>query len=238
MGVLGDTMNEFKQAKTPEKVFIVGGAVAVVAVMLYVHNQSTGTGSPAQGATGASLTGGGTGGGAGGIQTVPTSSGGSVPILPPGLQPIFDSLGNLLGYEPVSTPTTGTTNSGSASGTGTVQPKAFNPHAPQLPQGLKIPAQLGALFTYNGTTYTVVPGSGGIIYGAVGKMSPQQAQNTPIGPGKYVISAPASHYTNIKQGGGPYGTRVLSTRGARIAPTREGKRQYTQATKVMALRNR
>ena len=230
MGVLGDTLDEFKQAKPPEKVFIIGGAAAVVAIMLYVHSKGSAA-TPAQGATGAATPGAGMGGG---IQTVPTASGGQVPILPPGLTPIFDSLGNLIGYQPTTSP--GTPNSGSGTGTGTVGLGSFNPFKPQLPQGTKLPMQAGSFFTYNGTTFTIVPGDQGRTWGAVGKMSLKQAQNTPIGTGKYLLTAPSSYYTNVQQGGGAYGTAVLSTRGSRIAPTREGQKQYTQATKIIAYR--
>ena len=230
MGVLGDTLDEFKQAKTPEKVFIVGGGVAVVAIMLYVHSKSSAA-TPTQGATGAGLTGGGTGGG---IQTVPTGGGGQVPILPPGLQPLYDALGNLIGYQPITSP--GTPNSGSGTGTGTVQTNSFNPYSPQLPYGTKVPTQSGSLFAYNGTTYTIVQGPGR-TWGAVGKMSLNQAQNTPIGAGKYLLSTSnQSAYTNVPQGGGPYGTAVLGKGMSRIAPTREGQKQYTHATKIMAYR--
>lgn len=238
MGIFADTYDEIKKASPTEKVFIIGGAAAVVAIALYIHNQSGGA-APVQGATGASLQGGSSGGGGGGIQTVPGPNSSNVPILPPGLQPIFDNMGNLLGYQPTSpAPTGGGTT------TPPSNPFVFNPRAPQLPQGTKVPSQLGSLFAYNGTTYTIVPGPNGVIYGAVGKMSAQQAQNTPIGSGKYVLTAPAGQYhaTNVGSGGGPYGTRVLSVEGARLAPTVEqGGRRRRQTTQVAAkygLRNR
>lgn len=234
MGVLGDTLDEFKKASPQEKIFIGGGVIAAIAILLYVRSQNASS-SPAQGATGASLTGGSGGGGGGGIQTVPGPNSSSVPILPPGLNPIFDSSGNLLGYQPITQgqipPTT--------TPPPTSNPIAFNPRAPQLPFGTKVPSQMGSLFTYNGTTYTVVPGPNGIIYGAVGKMTSQQAQSTPIGTGKYVLVAPQSAYntTTTKQGGGPYGTRVLSVHGARIAPTRE-RMQSTTTAKLYGSTNR
>lgn len=230
MGVLGDTLDEFKKASPQEKVFIGVGVVAAVAVLLYVRSQNSSSSTPAQGATGASLTGGASGGGGGGIQTVPGPNSSSVPILPPGLNPIFDSQGNLLGYQPI---TQGTLPTSTPTSTPTSNPVAFNPRAPQLPFGTNVPSKTGSLFTYNGTTYTTVAGPGGIIYGAVGRMSASQAQNTPIGTGKYVLVAPKSAYntTSIKQGGGPYGTKVLSVHGSRIAPTRE----RGQATVVTSL---
>lgn len=231
MGVLGDTIDEFKKASNTEKVFIVGGVVAAVAIMLYVRNQAGGAssgGTPVSSGTGLQSG----GGGGGGIQTVPGPNSSNVPILPPGLNPIFDSSGNLLGYQPIQQgplPTNPISH----------PPASFNPRIPAVPQGTKVPSRLGDIFNFQGTQYTIVPGPGGIIYGAVGKMSPQQAQNTAIGPGKYVLTGPASYYnmTTPKSGGGPYGTRVLSVHGSRIAPTRE-RGQSTWVTSLYSSTNR
>ena len=93
MGVMEDTVGEFKQAKTPEKVLIIGGSIAVLGIALYLHSKSQN-----QGATG-------TGGPA-----APTSGWGTVgpnqtPILPAGYQPTYDPNGNLVGYSPIPTPT-------------------------------------------------------------------------------------------------------------------------------------
>jgi hypothetical protein len=72
----------------------------------------------------------------------------------------------------------------------------FNPFAPVLPQGTTVPATSGNVFTYQGQQYTIVAGPGGRIWGALGKMSLAQAQNTPIGPStKVLLTAPASYYT-------------------------------------------
>jgi hypothetical protein len=72
---------------------------------------------------------------------------------------------------------------------------AFNPFTPVLPQGTTVPATSGNVFTYQGQQYTIVAGPGGRIWGALGKMSLAQAQNTPIGPGsKVLLTAPASYY--------------------------------------------
>jgi hypothetical protein len=226
MGVLEDTLNEFKKASPQEKVFVVGGALAAIAIALYIRRQGqTSGGTTASGGAPS------TGLQSGGIQTVPGPNASQVPILPPGLNPIFDNQGNLLGYQPIQqnplNPPAQTT------------PPAFNPRAPQLPFGTQVPNQIGSLFTYNGTTYTIVPGPGGQIYGAVGKMSSEQAQNTPLGSGKYVLVAPISTYNqySVKTGGGPYGTRVLSVHGARIAPTRE-RNQATFVTSLYSSVNR
>lgn len=92
MGVMEDTVGEFKKAGPTEKFLIIGASVAVLGIALYLHSKSQG-----QGATG-------TGGPA-----APTSGWGTVgpnqtPILPGGYQPIYDPNGNLVGYGPIPTP--------------------------------------------------------------------------------------------------------------------------------------
>ena len=236
MGVLGDTLDEFKHASKTEKVFIVGGVAAAIAIMLYVRNQASGSqGSPGVGGSGsaASLQGSSA---QGGIQTVPGPNSSQVPILPPGLNPIYDGLGNLIGYQPI------TQGQLPPAQTPPLPSTPFNPRSPALPYGTTVPSKLGDLFSYQGTQYTIVPGPSGIIYGAVGKMTPQQAQNTPIGTGKYVLTAPISTYqqyklSTVKQGGGPYGTRVLSVHGSKIAPIRE-RSQSTFVTSLYSSVNR
>lgn len=41
MAALGDFFEEFKKAKPQEKLLLVGGGLAVVAILLYLHNQSS-----------------------------------------------------------------------------------------------------------------------------------------------------------------------------------------------------
>jgi hypothetical protein len=221
MGVLGDTLEEFRQAKTPEKVFIVGGIVAVIGVAWYIHSQNSAN-NPAQAATGASSS--LQGGGAtpsGGIQTVPTANGGQVPILPPGLTPIFDSTGQLLGYQPTpSNPVTTVTSTAPTppkSGGGPLIP--FGKYTGPSYSNLKP----GTTYQYAGKTYTLSTGGGGRLYGS-------NAGN------KTLLYGPQSSYP--KQGGGPYGTRVLSVRGRRIAPTAITHKQSTTAARVYASRIR
>jgi hypothetical protein len=82
---LGDLTNEWKKAKTPERVIIVGAIAATVGIALYLHNKSTGPNQP--GASGLAglpsnlqqgTPGGGTGGG-----TTPVSN----PTQPPATKP-------------------------------------------------------------------------------------------------------------------------------------------------------
>jgi len=239
MGVLGDTVNEFKKASKTEKVFIVGGALAVLAIALYIRQQSQ-AGKSATGPTGATLTG---GVGGGGIQTVPGPNQSTVPILPAGLTPLFDAMGNLIGYQPLPTQTTpslpiqqgilGTSPGVSSWTIGGIPATVGGLGRPLLPQGTKIP-QSGQ-YNYQGQTYTVVPGAGGRTWGVPGTMPAAAAAASPT---KVLLIAPSSYYSNVPQGGGPYGTRVLSVHGARIAPTLEMKPQFTQATRIYAIRNR
>jgi hypothetical protein len=93
---------------------------------------------------------------------------------------------------PVTNPVTPPTTTTTTTTTGT---SAFNPFKPILPQGTKVPANSGDIFTYQGQQYTIVAGPGGRIWGALGKMSLSQAQNTAIGPTtKVLLTAPASAY--------------------------------------------
>lgn len=73
---------------------------------------------------------------------------------------------------------------------------APNPRYPLLPPGTVIPNTPGAFYQNNGQWYTIIPGPGGVIYGALGKLSVQAAQNAPIKEGsKIVLIEPASKYS-------------------------------------------
>jgi hypothetical protein len=51
MAWLSDLTEEWKKAKTPERVFIVGASVGVVAIALYLHNKSSAPSQPGAGDT-------------------------------------------------------------------------------------------------------------------------------------------------------------------------------------------
>lgn len=214
MGVLEDTIDEFKRAKPPEKVVIIGGSVAVLGIALYLHNRSQAQ-QPATGATPATASA-PQGSQQSGWATVPQ---GSTPILPNGYQPIYDPNGNLVGYGP--TPPGG----GSPSPAPSPQPGGppiGPPIPPPGPSGPLIPLgqyngpnysnlKPGTQYNYQGTSYFLQPGSNGLLWG------------TPVKGGSQVLLyGPPSAY-QPKQGGGPFGTRVLGQRGKRIAPTVEGQ---------------
>ncbi len=133
-----------------------------------------------------------------GVLTVPGGPGGSVPILPPGYTPIYDSQGNLIGWEPPGTAPP------------TQQPPASPPiwqgnpiwsnvpgstatGNPLIPQG-KLPSGnyvLGSQLVWGGQTYTTVPGAGGRLWGVPGTMSGKAADMTAA---KILLYAPASYY--------------------------------------------
>ncbi len=100
---LEGVIEEFKHAKPPEKIFIVGATVAVggIAAYLYFHNKGGATvnvnAPPQDNASGS----GSSGGQSAGFPLVPS---GSVPVLPSGIQPIMDANGNVIAYGPTSTP--------------------------------------------------------------------------------------------------------------------------------------
>jgi hypothetical protein len=235
MGIFSDTYDEFKKASPAEKIFIVGGGAAVIAIALYIRSKG-GQPTPAQGPTGATLQGAGGGIGGGGIQTVPGPNAGQYPILPPGLTPIFGPDGGLLGYQPIQQG--GILAPGPSGG---VNPPSPPPGVagityPLIPSGqYKGPSfsnlKAGTYYTYGGVKYLLSTGSSGRLYGTEQKG----------GGSTVLLYGPPSAYGSFapKQGGGPYGTRVLSVHGARIAPSRELLRpQMNTATRLYAMHSR
>lgn len=95
---------------------------------------------------------------------------------------------------PAVTPTTiGTT----ATPTAVVPTATAMPHqVPLLPQGTKVPAHMGAFFSYRGIPYTIVPGKAGRIWGVIGKVSVATALSTPVGPKKVLLMAPTRSYSS------------------------------------------
>lgn len=117
MGAVGDIVGEFKQARPPEKILIVGGvvAVAIIAYVIYRRGQA----QSAQSAT----TSGTPGQQQGGIPSVSLGNG-QVPLLPSDVKPIFDNAGNVIGFQqsPTQTPTS-TTPPTTPNPVGTPKPK-------------------------------------------------------------------------------------------------------------------
>lgn len=179
---VGDSIEEFKKLPTWGKF----AAVAVVGIVIYlaIRARNAASATNSTGLTGSTTT--------SGTQS-PFPMVGNVPLLPPGVNPIYDSSGNLVGYQ--SSNNTGTTTN---SNTGTVTPPSGTNQQPnptsgqsnngallsQLPAGFQ--DVLGAIFNYNGTQYSIVPGGkpGGpqTIYAVQGTgYTNQQLQNIPFG---------------------------------------------------------
>lgn len=102
---LGDAVEEFKKAPPAAKIGIVVALVAAAGIGYYEYSKNKAANT--SGISGASTPSTDTQG-AQGFPTVPGGNTGQVPVLPGGLQPIFDAAGNLIGFQPAP-PTTGTT---------------------------------------------------------------------------------------------------------------------------------
>lgn len=94
MAETADLIKEFKNAKPPEKAVIILGVVAVGGVAFYLWrkgNTAAATTTAAQGQTGGQQAG------------FPTTASG-IPVLPSGVNPVFDPNGNLIAFEPQPPP--------------------------------------------------------------------------------------------------------------------------------------
>lgn len=203
MAEFGDIAKEFHKLPTGGKIFFAVAIVGAAGVGFYEYQKSksgvSGVSSPSTDTQSAQ-----------GYPTVPGSGQGSVPVLPGGMSPIFDPLGNLIGWQP--TPTTGGTTttpppSPSPDGGGGGSGSTYNIWQPLLAPGTyKGPSysnlKWGTTYTYNGTTYQLGTGPGGRLWGVpvTGNttLTPTQWQNTPIAQGKKVlITEPTSAYPSV-----------------------------------------
>ncbi len=91
MGEFGDVTREFKEAKPAEKTVIIVGILAVVGIVIYIHIKNQGT-APASGATGNT--------GAAPTSGWPSVGANNTPVLPPGVNPVYDPGGNLIAFQP------------------------------------------------------------------------------------------------------------------------------------------
>ena len=94
MAATGDLIEEFKNAKPPEKTVILLGIAAVGGIGLYLYIKNKGASAAAATDPNAATT----------QQTsgYPTANG--VPVLPNGVNPLYDPNGNLTGYQNQTTP--------------------------------------------------------------------------------------------------------------------------------------
>lgn len=214
MGVMGDTIDEFKKAKTPEKVVIVGASVAALGIALYLHYKSQQTG-PVQSAVGS--------------QSPSQPQGlqyntGNYPYLPANTQPLLDSNGNVIGFEP-GNPTPGRLPPQPSPGSSTPQPGSFflGPTGVKhyVATGNQSLSQIADMSQFApGSTWNsiyAIPANQQLF----GQMNYITARNYVPKAGT-IITVPGN--TQIpSQGGGAFGTAVLGQRRARVAPTHEGK---------------
>ncbi len=117
------------------------------------------------------------------VLTVPGGTSGTVPILPPGYTPIYDSQGNLIGWEPP----------GTSPPTQTPPPAPTNGQNPLIPYG-QLPAGnwvSGSHLNWQGQTYTVEAGAGGRLWGVPGNLTLDQARLIKNG---VLLYAPPSYY--------------------------------------------
>lgn len=120
MAEAGDILQEFHHAKPPEKVVIVVAVLAIGGIAIYlIWNRNQANAAGAAGAAGASSS-----------QQAGYPTAGGVPVLPSGVNPLFDPNGNLIGFQNPATPTSG-------NGSGQTQPTTSTLNWFQQAFGLK-----------------------------------------------------------------------------------------------------
>ncbi|SRR6266496_2042194 len=208
MGWAEDTVQEFKKLPPAGKIAVGGVVVAVAGFAVYQYIQSKKGSSTSVNVSGATPASGADAGALmGGLQSpwgqTPTTAGNgiTVPIVPTGVNPLFDALGNLIGWQqqapttavapPPSTTTTKPT--GGTTKTPTPKPIAAKSNNPIIPYDFfgnhKFPTQAGkpgtnvSSYSYGGTTYNVHPGAGGRVWGQPTK-----------GGSSVLLYAPANYY--------------------------------------------
>ncbi len=225
MAFFSDFVTEYKKAPPVGKIAIVGIGIAVAGIGFYEYRKSktsssglsttAGTASPSTDLSG-------TNNSQGAVTSLPNSNGGQTPIVS-GLSPLFDALGNLIGWTGTPPATTGGNtpppNNPPPSGTentpysnpGGSNPggNAWNPFAAlfgKAPAGFQ--DTLGNHATINNQVWTIVPGSSGRIWGVPGSVSAQTAANTPIAQGQKQLlyqgggQLHKQNYGGQNQGGG------------------------------------
>jgi|SRR5579859_1752348 len=110
---------------------------------------------------------------------------------------------------PSPTPTPSPTPGGSPTPTPTGTTGIPGVDFPLIPYGQLPPGTqytLGNHITWNGQTYTIGPGSNGVLWGVAGNVPVSQWQQTPIGQGgKLKLYGPQSSYPNQPMGNGSGG---------------------------------
>lgn len=152
MAALGDVFTEFKNAKPPEKILIIGAGVAVVLVAIYLYkNRQTTTGTTTTSSSPAS-------------SGTSNSGQASIPLFPSGTTVGTDTSGQpTYGILPPTTTSTPTQSGGNpiigSSPTQTNQPLYYGGNYSNL--------KWGTTYNYNGTTYQLGTGGGGRLWGVI-----------------------------------------------------------------------
>lgn len=170
---VGDTAEEFKKLPPAGKIAVIGAFIAAAGIGFYEYRKNKSSGATLAAGTTAAGTDPNAGGGLQSpFPSIPGANGSSVPVLPSGLQAIFDGQGNLIGWQPAPTPTTPTPApfqlpaglAGMKVWQGTSSKNFFyGPKGPQI--GKKDQSPLANLFPagsvfsiQNGILYVLLPG--------------------------------------------------------------------------------
>jgi hypothetical protein len=225
---VGDTTAEFKKLPTWGKFAAVGAVVLVAGIGWYEYNKAKSTGGTSvssPGSTGTSLD---PNAQMGGTQSpfaqVPTTAGNgaSVPVIPFGDTPIFDALGNLIGWQQpgATAPGGGTTSTGTPATTDVpatgITPDHFPLSINRIPlvsNALKVWFGRGNVL-YEGTdvkhqSVVKLPANTGVIAGSDGRYWLKESNGTQqLITNNFVRSAPSPTITKNKQTSAPTAKKV------------------------------
>lgn len=167
-------------------ILVIGGGIAAayfVPKFFGGQNASTSQTSTDQGTGNSGL----------GLAIDPTTG---LPYAVEGLVPSGGTVAESSGVLPPTPTTTPPPATSTTTSTSTTD-QSNNPFYPLLPPNTSnIPSTLGSYYQLNGQWYTIVPGPNGRIWGALGKLSAQQAQQAAISPtSKRLLIEPASAYS-------------------------------------------
>lgn len=150
MANLGDLFQEFHNAKPSEKAFIIIAVLAVGGAAFYLYKRGSLSTVSSNSNTQSS--------GNGNSSAFPTvqSGNGSYPLLPYGVTPIYDSQGNLVGYQ--NPPTQQNNNGGSSGGTNKppIPDKDFHNHHKELTYTVKSGDTLTKIGSHYGLSWEQV----------------------------------------------------------------------------------
>jgi hypothetical protein len=224
MGALEDTFNEFKHAKPPEKALIIAAIVGIVGIALYWRIRTMSS-STSQGTVGTAVS--TTPAAASPYPTIPS---GQVPVLPSGTSPVYGPSGDLTAYQQGSPTATAPAPTPSAP----LTPTLFAAQTRGLQQGqtnglLPVPIWTDPNADWNSVATSIPlnqqiqvgPSVTGNYFGKAATYYPVTYKGQSGYIGSWDLAATPTHPA-LPQGGGPFGTAVLSGRRSRIAPSREG----------------